>query len=131
MTMGTRGLRTILRSVSASTEAHRLHNVTSQVALVTDIQVFMLVKQTAKHHSLTSPHCIYHSQYSDSPDITLVSASPSREQPTAVREESSLKQFGQLAPGSRSGSQRFIGARAPEWNAVRCKSLTKQRGKSD
>lgn len=50
--MSARGLCTILHGAFTPTEAHKFHNVTSQMALITDIQVFMLVKQTAKHPQL-------------------------------------------------------------------------------
>lgn len=40
------------------------------MALINDIQVFMLVTHTAKHHGLSS-HCVHHSQDGDSPGIAL------------------------------------------------------------
>lgn len=42
MTMGARGLRTILHGAFTPTEAHKFHNVTSQMALITDIQISCL-----------------------------------------------------------------------------------------
>lgn len=102
------------------------------MALITDIQVFMLVRQTAKHHSVISSHYIYHQQYSDSLDIVLDFCFFLTENhllhfvnTNHLNILVNLRQQIGLVTSISSEHE------TPEWKGVCCKFLTNQRIQSD
>lgn len=101
------------------------------MALITDIQVFMRVKQTAKHHSSISSHCIHHSQYSDSLDyhigfLILITEN----NPLQLVNSHHLNSLVNLRQKVGLVTSVSLEHEAPKWNVVWYKLLMNQRSKS-